>query len=66
VSDRQRALLDDLDRARRSVAERRVAVLGALEAVRLAIIRVKSGLGTPDGVEAELAAATRLLDSPGP
>jgi len=66
VSDRQHALLEDLDRARRSVAERRVAVLGALEAVRLAIIRVRSGLGTPDGVEAELAAATRLLDSPGP
>jgi hypothetical protein len=66
VSDRQRALLDDLDRARRSVADRRVAVLGALEAVRLALIRVRSGLGTPEGVEAELAAATRLLETPAP
>jgi serine/threonine-protein kinase len=64
LTDQHRILLDDLDRARRTVADRRVAVLGALEGVRLALIRLRSGLGTPEGVEAELAAATRLLDSP--
>jgi hypothetical protein len=56
--------LDDLDRARRAVADRRIALLGVLEGVRLALIRLRSGLGTPEGVEAELAAATRLLDTP--
>jgi serine/threonine-protein kinase len=64
LADQQRVLLDDLDRARRAVADRRIALLGVLEGVRLALIRLRSGLGTPEGVEAELAAATRLLDTP--
>jgi hypothetical protein len=64
LTDKNRVLLEDLDRARRAVAERRVAVLGSLEGVRLALIRLKSGLGTPEGVEAELAAANRVLDTP--
>jgi hypothetical protein len=64
LADQQRVLLDDLNRARGAVADRRVALLGALEGVRLALIRLRSGLGTPEGVEAELAAATRLLDTP--
>jgi len=64
LADRQQSLLDDLDRAQRAIADRRVSLLTALESVRLGLIRLKSGLGTPEGVEAELAAAARLLDAP--
>jgi hypothetical protein len=59
--DRQRALQEDLDRARQQTGERRLAVLGALENVRLALVRVKSRIGTPEDVERELADAEALL-----
>ncbi len=59
--DRQRALQEDLDRARQQTGERRVAVLGALENVRLSLVRVKSGIGTPEDVERELAEVDSLL-----
>ena len=64
-SDRQRALLDDLERARRTASERRIAILGALENIRLSLVRVKSRIGTTDDTERELAEAARLLESPG-
>jgi serine/threonine-protein kinase len=59
--DRQRALQEDLDRARREGAERRLALLGTLENVRLSLVRVKSRIGTPEDVERELADAEALL-----
>jgi hypothetical protein len=65
TGDRRRALQDDLDRARREAAERRVAVLGALENVRLALVRVKSRIGAAEDVERELAEATRVLEGGG-
>jgi hypothetical protein len=43
------------------VVDRRLALLGALESIRLSLVRLKSGLGTPDIVEGELAEADRLL-----
>jgi hypothetical protein len=61
-NDRQRALLDDIERARRQAGERRVAVLTALENVRLALVRVKSHIGTSEDVERELAEAGRVLE----
>ncbi len=61
---RQQALLDDLDRARRTATERRIAILGALENVRLSLVRVKSRIGSADDTERELAEAARLLESP--
>jgi serine/threonine-protein kinase len=61
VSAQQQTLLNDLDRARREVVERRVGMLGALENIRLALVRLKSGLGATDLVEAELREAERLL-----
>ncbi len=66
ASGRQQALLDDLDRARREVVERRVAILGALENIRLSLVRVKSRIGSADGAERELAEAARLLEAPTP
>ncbi|MEO8140831.1 MAG: serine/threonine-protein kinase, partial [Gemmatimonadota bacterium] len=51
ASDRQRALLEDLDAARRAAAERRVAILGALENVRLSLVRVKSRIATVEDTE---------------
>jgi hypothetical protein len=41
-----------------------VALLAALESVRLGMIRLKSGLGSAEDVESELAAAARLLGAP--
>jgi serine/threonine-protein kinase len=61
-SDRQRALQEDLDRARRETTDRRLAVLGALENVRLSLMRVKGRIGTTEDVERELTEATRVLD----
>jgi hypothetical protein len=65
LSDRQRVLLDDLDRARRAVVEKRTAMLAALENIRLSLVRLKSRLGTAEDVERELAEATRLLQEAG-
>jgi eukaryotic-like serine/threonine-protein kinase len=61
ISDRQKALLDDLDRARRAAGDSRVALLAALENVRLALVRVKSRIGTAEDVERELLQASKLL-----
>jgi hypothetical protein len=61
TGDRQRALLDDLEQARQNTAEQRLRLLGALENVRLALVRVKSGIGAPEEVERELGEAARLL-----
>ncbi len=61
TGERQRALLAELDQARRTLAERRIGILTALENVRLALVRVKSGLGTTDDVDQELADAARLV-----
>ena len=56
------ALLDDIAKAQRALLDRRVALLSALENVRLALVRFKSGLGHVDGVERELGEARRLLE----
>jgi serine/threonine-protein kinase len=64
ATDRQRALLDDLDQARRVAAERRVAILGAMENIRLSLVRVKSKLAAADDTEREVAEAARLLEQP--
>ena len=57
---RQQALVDDLERARREALDRRVLILGSLENVRLAMLRVKSGIGGVAAVEKELEAAASL------
>lgn len=64
ISARQQALVDDLEHARTAAAERRVAILAALENIRLSLVRVKSRIGTIDDIESELLDAVRLLDSP--
>ncbi len=61
VGQRQQQLLGDLEQARREVLDRRTAVLGGLENIRLALVRLKSRLGVPEDVEREVAEATRLL-----
>jgi hypothetical protein len=62
TGDRQQALLEELDRARAAVVERRVALLAALENVRLALVRAKSGLGTTEDVERELSAIAAISE----
>jgi serine/threonine-protein kinase len=60
-SNRQKELLADVEKARRQTAEKRAAVLSALENVRLALVRVKSRIGGADDVERELNEASRLM-----
>ncbi|HEY7682758.1 MAG TPA: serine/threonine-protein kinase [Gemmatimonadales bacterium] len=62
-SERQQALLNDLDRARGVVLDRQVAILAVLENVRLALVRVKSRIGGTEEVERELAPGAALLES---
>jgi len=61
AGDRQQALLDDIEQARQQAGDRRVAVLSALENVRLALVRVKSHIGTAEDVEREVAEGERLV-----
>jgi serine/threonine-protein kinase len=64
AGDRQRALQQDLDQARSAAAERRVAILSAMENIRLSLVRVKSGLANTEDTEREVAEAASLLESP--
>ncbi|MEP6572843.1 MAG: serine/threonine-protein kinase [Gemmatimonadota bacterium] len=64
ANERQRALVTELEGARRQAGERRDLLLGALENVRLSMVRLKSGLGTPQDVEQELDAAAALIQLP--
>jgi len=54
---RRAELLDDFSKARADVIARRERLAGALENVRLQLLRVKSGVGSPGDVVAELIAA---------
>jgi serine/threonine-protein kinase len=63
AGQRQQQLLDDLERARLEVLDRRTAVLAGLENIRLALVRLKSKLGMPADVEREVAEAERLLSA---
>ncbi|HWA59690.1 MAG TPA: serine/threonine-protein kinase [Gemmatimonadales bacterium] len=60
AGERQRALLAEVYQVRRANAERRLALLDAIEQVRLALVRVKSGLGTAEDVDRQLADAERV------
>jgi serine/threonine-protein kinase len=61
VASQQQTLLNDLDRARSALVDRRLEILAALENIRLSLVRLKSGLGTPDIVKGELVEADRLV-----
>jgi len=56
------AALDHTPTARAAAAERRTAALAAIENLRLTLLRVRSGLGTPDESARELAEASALAE----
>ncbi len=61
LNSRGAELRDDLANARRSVIARRERLVGALENVRLQLLRLKGGVGSSADVAAELAAAEAIV-----
>ena len=62
AGSRRAAVLQELQDARRDAVARREALAGALEDVRLQLLRVRGGIGSVAEVEAELAQARGMLD----
>jgi serine/threonine-protein kinase len=65
LASRRAALIDELHEERRRVAERREAVLAALENVRVQLLRLRAGFGRPGDLAPDLEAARALLDRRG-
>jgi len=61
LADRRSALVDELRAEQRAVAERREAVHSALESLRLQLLRLRTGVGRPADVLAEVDAARSLV-----
>ena len=57
IRSRRAELVDDLSNARTDVIARRERLAGVLENVRLQLLRVRSGVGSPADVSAELQTA---------
>ncbi len=60
LAARRSALVSDLEQARAAAASRRASAVAALENIRLQLLRLQSGLGTPDDLTADLDAAAAL------
>ncbi|MDZ4673583.1 MAG: serine/threonine-protein kinase [Gemmatimonadota bacterium] len=54
LADRRAGIVAEMEAAKSGAATDRAAILQRLEGVRLQLIRLRSGLGTPEEVEAEL------------
>jgi eukaryotic-like serine/threonine-protein kinase len=61
LRSRHSELLGDFSRARTDIIARRERLAGVLENVRLQLLRVKSGLGSPSDVVAELITADAVI-----
>ena len=57
LADRRLALTTELEQARRDVAGRRASAIAALENIRLQLLRLRTGLGSPSDLTADLEAA---------
>jgi hypothetical protein len=57
LADRRLALTTDLEQARRDVAGRRASAIAALENIRLQLLRLRTGLGSPSDLTADLETA---------
>jgi hypothetical protein len=57
LGDRRLALTTELEQARRDVAGRRASAIAALENIRLQLLRLRVGLGSPSDLTADLEAA---------
>lgn len=54
LAERRAQVLQEMESARTTAASRRATILQQLEAVRLQLVRLRTGLGTVEEVEAEL------------
>lgn len=54
LADRRAAVLVEMEAARAAAVDRRAEILRRLEGVRLELVRLRSGLGSAEAVEAEL------------
>ena len=61
LAARRSALVDELRVEQRAAAERRAAVLSALESLRLQLLRLRTGVGYPEDVLTEIQAARGLV-----
>jgi hypothetical protein len=58
--DRRVELMNDLELAKGGVAARRSSALAALENIRLQLLRLRSGIGLPKDLTADLEAAREI------
>ena len=52
--------MEDLDSARTLIGARLTETISALENVRLGLLRLQAGVGTPDELTADLSAARQI------
>jgi len=62
VSDRRKTLAADLQKARDGAQKRLTEAVGALETVRLGLLRIHAGAGTVESMTQDLSAARALSD----
>jgi hypothetical protein len=60
-SDRRRTLRDELKATRDAAHQRMLDAVGALETIRLGLLRMQAGVATAESVTQDLAAARELL-----
>jgi serine/threonine-protein kinase len=60
-SDRRRTLRDELKTTRDAAHQKMLDAVGALETIRLSLLRMQAGVGTSESVTQDLAAARELL-----
>ncbi|MEP6731444.1 MAG: serine/threonine-protein kinase [bacterium] len=58
--ERRVELTNDLEQARRAAADRRASAVAALENIRLQLLRLRTGLGSPADLTADLDAAMEI------
>jgi hypothetical protein len=58
--DRRGALTNEIEQARREAATRRASAVAALENIRLQLLRLRTGLGSPADLTADLEAAREI------
>jgi serine/threonine-protein kinase len=60
VQEHRARVVNDIDAARRQMAKRLAATMAALENLRLGLLRLQAGVGTPDELTADLRAADEI------
>jgi hypothetical protein len=64
LRDRRDALLGEMRDALETTRSRRTRMTAALENVRIQLLRLGAGIGTPDDIRQEIATLRALVDEP--